>query len=66
MAFYKTQVTYNVVTCNEAFNGGPEMLAAQVNDGSAYAYMVNRRVEEMDQHEVMQLLAERNGEGEER
>lgn len=40
--FFRTLVTYEVLTHREAFNGDAEQLAAQIQDGSASATLVDR------------------------
>lgn len=45
--FFRTLVTYEVLTHREAFNGDAEYLAADVRNGTASAKLVLRAVEEL-------------------
>lgn len=45
--FFRTLVTYEVITQKEAFNGAPDHLAAEVTAGIASAKLVLRAVENL-------------------
>lgn len=56
--FFRTLVTYEVLTHREAFNGDAEYLAAEVADGTASAKLVLRAVENLLPASVVEKLAQ--------
>jgi hypothetical protein len=56
--YFRTLVTYEVLTTREAFNGDAEYLAAEVRDGTASAKLVLRAVETLLPASVVEKLAE--------
>lgn len=54
--YFRTLVTYEVLTPREAFNGDAEQLAGQIQDGSASAALVDRKEPEEISQAVFQRL----------